>query len=557
MLTGLSIRDIVLIDRLDIDFSEGLCVLTGETGAGKSIILDALSLALGARADRSVVRIGKEKGSVAAIFDLPPQFTDDEAFDGLEIDPGEQLFLRRVITRDGKSRAFINDTPVAVSTLSRIGKSLLEIHGQHGDRQLMEPSVHRGLLDRFGGLETLALEVVEAFDVMQSAVRDLAEHESAIERLEAEKDYLEHAHEELQALGPRPDEEQELADRRSFMMQAESVHAEVLEAQKKLSDDNGIGRELYRVIRHLGGVKIEGTDRLERALGFLEQASVSLAEGTELVDALLRDLEFDPKELDETEERLFALRAAARKHKVAVDSLPGLLEKICRQIESLDQDQGRLSELRRNVVETQNRFKKVADKLSKGRVAAAKKLDRAITKELPPLKLQKARFETKIFHDSNNGFSRHGLETVEFHAATNPNTELGPLAKIASGGELARFALALKVVLQKSTERKTLIFDEVDQGIGGAVADAVGERLQKLAEGGQVLVITHSPQVAARANHHWRIRKHGVSKSADEVLTKVEGLDDRERREEIARMLAGAKVTDEARAAADQLLRHR
>ncbi len=556
MLIGLSIRDIVLIDRLDIEFSDGLCVLTGETGAGKSIILDSLGLATGARADRSFVRQGQEKGSVSAEFDVAGVENALSSLEELDISSGETIILKRIVTKDGRTRAFVNDSPVAVSTLTKVGERLLEIHGQHGDRQLMDAASHRSLLDQFGGLGDLVAETERVFEKLQRFEKELRDHETMIAELAKEKDYLLHVQEELQTLDPQSDEEQELADRRAFMMQAESVHAEISQAFGKLADENGVERELYRVLRQLGGTKVSGTDKLELSVKKLEGASELIADATQLIDGLIRDLEFNPSDLDSTEERLFALRAAARKHNVSVDQLPNLLKSISEKIGSLDHDQKRLQELKALVADAETEYAEIAGKLSKKRKSAANKLDKEIKKELAPLKLEKALFETKVSALTNGVSRRYGLETVEFHAATNPNTPMGPIGKVASGGELARFALALKVALRKVSDNKTLIFDEVDQGVGGAVADAVGERLQTLSKDGQVLVITHSPQVAARANRHWRIRKDGGSKKkADQVLTKVEGLDDQERREEIARMLAGAKVTDEARAAADQLLR--
>lgn len=554
MLIGLSIRDIVLIDRLDINFSSGLCVLTGETGAGKSIILDSLGLATGARADRSFVRQGQEKGSVSAEFVLKGGQDIAGPLDELDIDVRDSLILKRIVTKDGRTRAFVNDTPVAVATLAKFGEALLEIHGQHGDRQLMDARSHRSLLDHFGGLSPLVSKTAVAFDQLKRLQKELHDHESMIEDLVKEKDYLLHAHEELQKLDPQAEEEEGLAAQRAFMMQAESVHAEISQARRKITDEEGVERELYRVLRQLSGIKLDGTDKLEGALKKLEGASDLVADAAQLVDGLIRELEFNPADLDAAEERLFALRAAARKHGVPVDALPDLLQKISAKIESLSHDQDRTEELKLAVSEAEVEFQKIAGQLSKKRKSAAKKLDRELKTELAPLKLGKALFETKILSLSNGGSARHGLETVEFHAATNPNTPMGPIGKVASGGELARFALALKVVLRKAIDHKTLIFDEVDQGVGGAVADAVGERLQSLSRDGQVLVITHSPQVAARANHHWRIRKSETSEQSDQVLTRVEGLNDAERREEIARMLAGARVTDEARAAADQLL---
>ena len=557
MLIGLSIRDIVLIDRLDIELSEGLCVLTGETGAGKSIILDSLGLATGARADRSFVRQGQDKGSVIAEFEAPDGVPGGEEFEDLDVDADENIILKRVVTKDGRTRAYVNDQPVAVSTLSKIGAALLEIHGQHGDRHLMDASAHRSLLDSFGGLHKEVAAVNAAYESWSAARSALREHEHQVEELEKERDYLLHARDELEALDPQPDEEPDLAERRSFMMQAENVHGEVMDAQNKLVTENGVERELYRVLRQLGGIEIQGTVRLEEAIKKLETASTDIADATQIIDGLLRDLEFNPMDLEAAEERLFALRAASRKYSVPVDALPNLLEQMIEKVDTLDRDEAKLSELEANLAECEKAYQEACSKLTKKRTTAAKKLDREIKKELPPLKLEKALFETKMIPLINGGASRYGAETIEFHAATNPNTPMGPIGKVASGGELARFALALKVVLQKTNDQKTLIFDEVDQGIGGAVADAVGERLQTLSDNSQVLVITHSPQVAARANHHWRIRKAGSSKKVDQVLTRVEGLDDEERREEIARMLAGAKVTDEARAAADQLLRQR
>jgi len=556
MLTALSIRDIVLIDKLDLEFGPGLSVLTGETGAGKSILLDAFSLAIGGRGDASLVRRGASQGQVTAVFEL----AQDHAVFALLAENGieyeDALILRRVQGMDGRSRAFINDTSVSVQLLRQVGQALVEIHGQHDDRALIDPAGHRDLVDAFGGLTDDAARVAEAYAAWQKADAEYSRHQNEIAASRANQDYLSHALEELRALDPQSGEEEALAARRQLMMNAEKIAAELAEALDALTGEGTSGARLAAALRRIErqasaapAVLSPVAEALERVLAETETARAKLEEA-------LAAAAFEPQELERAEERLFALRALARKHRVAVDELPALAEKLANELASIERGETRSAELAEAVTAARKDYEGKALALSKARRQAAKRLDQEVMAELAPLKLEKASFITNIETVELASGGPSGIDRVAFFVRTNPGTEPGPLMKVASGGELARFILALKVVLAARGSAPTLIFDEADAGVGGATAAAVGERLARLASGVQVLAVTHAPQVAAVANGHLLIAKEPVRGPAGEAMaTRVAVLEGEHRREEIARMLAGQTITEEARKAAERLMR--
>ena len=513
MLTRLSIRDIVLIDRLDLDVTSGLSVLTGETGAGKSILLDAFALALGARGDVALVRAGAEKGQVTAAFDPPERHPVRALMAQNDIAADDQVILRRVQFADGRTRAFVNDQPVSVQTLKALGAALVEIHGQHDERALVDAATHRTLLDAFGALDAQAAAVAQLWSEWREREVALAAHRAEVERAQREAEWLRHAVAELSQLAPQPSEESVLAERRGVQVPA------LVEPALKA---------------------------LDAALSSIEEARAHLA-------AALRAADHDPGELERIEERLFALRAAARKYNVPVDALAALAMRYGADLGLIDAGERRLAVLAESAREADQRYRAAASALSDARRGAAQTLDRAVNAELKPLKLERARFETSISTDPDQA-GPHGIDRVEFWVETNPGTRPGPLMKIASGGELARFLLALKVVLADRGSAPTLIFDEIDTGVGGAVADAIGVRLARLARRAQVMAVTHAPQVAARADRHLLITKDALEKGK-RVATRVVEVAADKRREEIARMLAGAEITAEARAAAERLIK--
>ncbi|MBM3520537.1 MAG: DNA repair protein RecN [Alphaproteobacteria bacterium] len=555
MLTGLSIRDIVLIEKLDIAPERGLTVLTGETGAGKSILLDALGLALGARGDSGLVRTGAERGVVTASFALPAGHGAAAILRDQGIDCEGELIIRRIQNADGPSRATINDQPVSLGLLRQIAGTLAEIHGQHADRALVDVAHHRALLDAFGGLEGEAAEVSRRHQKAAAAREELNAHKALMERAEAERDYLEHATAELRALDPLPGEEAKLAEMRQLMMSAEQFAEALGEAGAAISGDGTLAAKLNAALRKLERRREGAGGRLDAACAALDRVLSELGEAERAVDEARRAFVFDPAELEKSEERLFALRAAARKFKCTVDTLADMRERFECELAALSDGGARLLVLEKDWREARASYDSAAEKLSDGRRKAAKSLDRAVMAELPPLKLERAHFETRLETDAGTG-GPHGIDRVEFMVAANPGTPLAPLMKVASGGELARFMLALKVVLAAKGSAPTLIFDEIDTGVGGAVADAIGGRLARLADGLQVLAVTHSPQVAARASRHMLISKM-EEVGTKRMVTRVQPLSDLSRREEIARMLSGAQVTDAARAQAEALLQGR
>ena len=554
MLVALSIRDIVLIDRLEIGFRHGLTVMTGETGAGKSILLDSLTLALGGRGDAGLVRHGETQGQVTAIFDVPAAHPARGLLAGNAIEADGDIILRRVQSADGRTRAFINDQPVGVALLKTIGTLLVEIHGQHDERALVDPAAHRSLIDAFGGLEAERGAVSAAWSRRREAETALVRHRARVEAARREVDYLRAAVDELNELAPAEGEEATLAAARTDMMKSERVAGDLRDAYDAL-DGNGspipeIASLMKRLERKRGEVPaLAGppADALGRALDALEEARGGL-------EAALTAVAFDPRELERTEERLFALRALARKHQVAVDALPALAVRMASDLAEIDAGEEKLGRLETAVSEARAGYARVAEALSVKRLAAARALEQAVAAELPALKLERATFLVEMTADPEAA-GPEGIDQLEFWVRTNPGTRPGPMMKVASGGELSRFLLALKVALADRGSAPTLVFDEIDTGVGGAVAEAIGVRLARLAAQVQVIAVTHAPQVAARAGGHLLIAKdaHG---SDDRVTTRVTPIVEDVRREEIARMLAGSTITDEARAAADRLLEH-
>ncbi|WP_414473649.1 DNA repair protein RecN [Microvirga sp. M2] len=553
MLIQLAIRDIVLIDRLELHFHQGLSVLTGETGAGKSILLDAFALALGGRGDGSLVRHGESQGQVTAVFDCPVDHPARRIAREAEIDVDGDLILRRIQVADGRTRAFVNDQPVSVQVLRAIGATLVEIHGQHDDRALVDPVSHRAILDAFGGLSDELQAVGEAARRVREARTALQEHRSRIEKARKEADFLRHAVEELTTLNPLAGEEEALAERRVVMMQSEKVAQDLSEAFEAVAGHSSPIPELSAAVRKLERRSAQAPALVEPSVKALDAALVAIDEARAALEEAIRATEYDPRELEQTEERLFALRAAARKYDVPADDLAALRQRFEGDVAAIDAGEERLATLEKALKEADRAYLAAARKLSEGRRKAAQSLDAAVQAELPPLKLERARFITDIQTDEDSR-DPAGFERVEFWAQTNPGTRPGPLMKVASGGELSRFMLALKVVLADKGSAPTLVFDEIDTGVGGAVADAIGQRLARLAKRVQVMAVTHAPQVAARASSHFLIAKEGIVGAEDRVATRVIPLDAAPRREEIARMLAGATITEEARAAAARLL---
>jgi DNA repair protein RecN (Recombination protein N) len=553
MLATLTIRDIVLIDRLELEFRPGLCALTGETGAGKSILLDALGLALGARSDARLVRHGMSQASVSAAFTVPADHDACRILAEHEIDDNEgALVLRRVLTNDGRSRAFLNDQPVSRALLRRVGEMLVEIHGQFESRQLLDAGHHRALLDAFGGLNALLDDVREARAGWREAAQQLSKAMADLESARGDEEYLKYVVGELDAVGPRRGEEQELTDRRHVLMNAEKLGQAMDEAASALG---GGGRSVDALIRGasraLERVAAKADGKLDAAIAALDRAASEAEEAMALLDRAVADLDLNRGGLEAVEERLFTLRALARKHGSDVDGLPDLRDELATRLASVEDGSATVQRLAAEEAAARSAYVDVAGRLSAARALAAKRLDAAVAVELEPLRLGKARFMTLVEQIDEKEWGDQGWDRVTFAVVTNPGTPPGPLNRIASGGELARFMLALKVVLAQADPVPTLVFDEVDAGIGGAVAAAVGERLARLAAEVQVLVVTHSPQVAARGAWQWRVSK---ALDVEGARTSVHMLDATERKEEIARMLAGAKVTDEARAAAHSLL---
>lgn len=545
MLRSLDIRDVLIIDRLSLELEPGLNVLTGETGAGKSILLDALGFVLGWRGRAELVRAGASQGEVTAVFDLSPGHAARSVLEEAGIEAEDELILRRVNMADGRKTAFVNDRRVSGEVLRDLSDTLVELHGQHDDRGLLNPRGHRALLDAFAGLDLAALRA--AWAAQREARSALAEAEGALARAAAEEEFLRHAVAELDKLDPQPGEDEALDARRRLMQGAGRIREDVAKALMALSDEGAEGR-MRDALRWLDGAAERAEGRLDAPMEALNRALIELGEAQGGVERALEALDFDPGELERVEERLFAIRALARKHGVLADDLGGFADGLRARLAAIDGGAAGIARLAKAVAEAESAYAAEAARVTSARVKAAKKLDAAMAAELAPLKMERAVFATEV---TGGEPGPEGVDAVTFTVATNPGAPSGPLNRIASGGELSRFLLALKVCLTGDSPGLTLIFDEIDRGVGGATADAVGRRLKALAQGAQVLVVTHSPQVAAFGARHWRVEKR-VAKG--QTLSTVTGLGAEERIEEIARMLAGDTVTEAARAAARALL---
>lgn len=548
MLTALSIRDVVLIEALDLDFGPGLGVLTGETGAGKSILLDALGLALGARGDSGLVRHGAAQASVTATFDPPADLASLLDENGIEAEAGEPLIVRRVVKADGGSRGFVNNQPASAALLRELGARLVEIHGQHDDRGLLNPRGHRALLDTFARLDSAG--VAASWQSWRGAETALAEAHAEIEIATRDREWLDHAVAELDALAPEPGEEEALAERRRVMQRSEKIAEDLNALTDALDGSDGALARMRQAARILDRIAPDHP-ALSEALAALDRAVIEAGNAGDQVNEAARALAFDPRALEDDEARLFELRGMARKHRVQPDDLAALADELRDRRSRLEAGEEGIAALEQRARAARDAYVEAAAKLTKARTAAAARLDAAVAGELPPLKLDAARFRTTVAPLPEEQWGAAGHDRVEFEIATNPGAPYGALIKIASGGELSRFILALKVALAEEGGAATMIFDEIDRGVGGAVASAIGERLHRLAGRAQLLVVTHSPQVAARGAAHLLIAKRN-----DGVVTRtgVRQLEPGERREEIARMLSGATITDEARAQADRLI---
>jgi DNA repair protein RecN (Recombination protein N) len=551
MLTRLAIRNIVLIEALDLEFPGGLGVLTGETGAGKSILLDALGLVLGNRADSGLLRAGEERASVTATFEfaaLPASVREVLAEAEVEIEPGEPLILRRTLKSDGASKAFVNDQPVGAALLRELAPALVELHGQHDDRGLVNPRGHRALLDRYAGADVAGVEA--AWREWRAAEAKLAEARAATEQAKADQDLLIAYVAELAALEPQEGEEETLAGARADMQKGERLSGDLEELRVLWDGSDSALAGLRGAARRLDRIAAEHP-LLAEALAALDRAVIEAGEAETRLEAAAAALTHDPAALDRIETRLFELRALARKHRCEVDELPAKMREMRAELDAIEANDAEIGALEAAERAAHEVYRARAEALHANRVAAAVRLDDAVAGELAPLKLDAARFRTAVSELPEERWGPHGLDSVEFLIATNPGADFAPLNKIASGGELSRFILALKVALAEQGGAATVIFDEIDRGVGGAVASAIGERLARLAEGGQLLAVTHSPQVAARGRTHYVIAK---SSEGTVTRTSVHLLDSAGRQEEIARMLSGAEITSEARAQADRLL---
>lgn len=552
MLNALSVRNIVLIDQLDLALDGGMTVLTGETGAGKSILLDALTLALGGRGDASLVRSGQQSGQVVAVLQLAADHPARAALRDNAIPDDEDVILRRVQFADGRTRAFINDQPVSAALLQRVGSQIVEIHGQHDDRALVDAATHRAALDAFGELEVGVVQLRDAWEALSEASAAVAEQQAQVAEALAAEDYARHTVDELSKIKPQPGEEDELAARRTHLQQVERSASDVGEIDEMLNGPSAPAPALASLMRRLMRKIDGGASLFQPIVDSIDTALTSLDHTSDTLEALKREMAYDPAELEDVEERLFALRALARKHQTSCDGLADVLAKYSADLETLQSGEARLVALEAAQAKALARYRALAETLSAGRAKAAKALGQAVGVELPELKLGAAKFIVDHQIDTSR-IAATGFDQIAFHVQTNPGTAAGPLLKVASGGELSRFLLALKVVLADRGSAPVLIFDEIDTGVGGAVADAIGRRLARLAGKVQVLAVTHAPQVAARAQRHLLIEKQMVKEGAF-MRTHVKPLDSAARQEEVARMLAGAQVTDEARAAASKLL---
>lgn len=552
MLQSLSIRNVVLIDKLDLDFNRGLSVLTGETGAGKSILLDSLGLVLGNRAETSLIRFGEDKLSVTAVFDLPDK--SDPLWSVLnenELEAEEELIIKRTLTRDGKSKIFVNDQAVSLKLLKDIGKYLVEVHGQFDNQGLLNPANHLSVLDAYGNYPQLTLSVEESFQTYKSAKRQRIKAEEDIAKAKQDEENLRHWVKELEAAGTYAGEEAELSARRAELMNAEKIIENLSYAYNVLTQ----GSDVQSALRHAQSALDKAASHVEgkydEIIAALDRALIETSEAISQIESASENISMNTNELENIESRLFMLKGLARKHQVSVEDLPQVLADFQGRLSTIELGEEGIKNLRKAEQNARLNYLKSANELSAARIKAAAELDKSVMRELPPLKMEKARFVTQINKNDEAAWNENGFDAVAFTVATNPNSPQGPINKIASGGELARFMLALKVNLAQSSSVSAMIFDEVDAGVGGATAQAVGERLARLAQGVQVMVVTHSPQVASRGNNHFKVEKSTVD---NVTTTNVRELSENERCEEIARMLAGEVITDEARAAANVLI---
>ena len=547
MLRTLEIHDMLIIDRLELNFHSGLNVLTGETGAGKSILLDSLGFVLGWRGRAELVRNGANQGEVTAVFDLSDDHPAHVVLNDAGLPGGDELILRRINTKDGRKTAWVNDRRCSGDVLRRLGDTLIELHGQQDDRGLLNPRGHRLLLDSFGNLDTERLGVRTAWRTMANARHALDTAEADLAKVRDEEEFLRHAVGELDALDPKPGEDADLDSRRRLMQASERIRTDIAKAYRALGSEGAEGAA-SDALRWLEDASTQADGQLDAAIAAVGRAMVELDDAARGVSDCIDALQFNPLELEEAEERLFAIRALARKHDVTADELGTFAQGLRARITALDQGDADVAVLQDALNKAKTAYDVAAKRLSAARSKSAKSLDASVMIELAPLKMERAVFQTAI---TPTDPGPDGLDEVAFRVATNPGAPSGPLAKIASGGELSRFLLALKVCLTEGQSGLTLIFDEIDRGVGGATADAVGRRLAQLAEGGQVLVVTHSPQVASLAAHHWRVQKHVT---AGQTLSTVTDLAPPDRIDEIARMLSGDTITPEARAAAQVLM---
>ena len=552
MLARLSIRDVVLIDQLDLALDAGFAALTGETGAGKSILLDALGLALGARGDAKLVRQGSEQAVVTASFEIGDNHPVRALLRDRGLDSDGPIIIRRAVGADGRGRAFINDQPATVALLREVGDRLVEIQGQAEQHGLADTATHRPALDAFAGLERERAAVEAAYGGWRAAVAARDAFAAMASQAASDEAFLRHALTELEALDPKPGEDTQLQAERQLLMNRERMVEALNGAMSELAGARPVEGALRAARRHLDRAAAKAGGALDPVMAALDRAAIEAAEVVRLLEGVGATVGGDSNRLQFVDDRLFALRDVGRKHRVDVAGLPALRQDIAAKLAAITDSSAERAKLEKRAAEARTAYIARAEALTAARKSAADKLDKAIARELPPLKLEKARFATRLELLPESDWGADGRDRVAFEVSTNPGAPLGPIGRIASGGELARFMLALKVVLARSGSAPTLVFDEVDSGIGGATAAAVGERLARLGRDVQVLVVTHSPQVAARAAHHYRVEK--LVKGAAKTTTRVETLAGPKRREEIARMLAGAAVTDEARSAADALM---
>lgn len=552
MLQSLSIRNVVLIDKLDLDFNRGLSVLTGETGAGKSILLDSLGLVLGNRAETSLIRFGEDKLSVTAVFDLPAEQNPLWAlWQENELDVEGELIIKRTLSRDGKSKIFINDQAVSLKLLKDIGKYLVEVHGQFDNQGLLNPANHLSVLDAYGNYPDLLNRVKNTYQAYKTTRQQRIQAEADIAKAKQDEENLRHWVKELEAAATYEGEEAELSQRRSELMNAEKIIENLSYAYNVLTEGNDVQSALRHAQAALDKAAAHVEGKYDEIIAALDRALIETSEAVSQIETASENISMNTNELENIESRLFMLKGLARKHQVLVEELPQVLQNFKNQLNTIELGEEGIENLRKAEQEARLSYVKAANELSTARVAAAEKLDKNVMHELPPLKMEKAKFVTQINKVEDSSWNETGFDSVAFTVATNPNSPQGPINKIASGGELARFMLALKVNLAQSSSVASMIFDEVDAGVGGATAQAVGERLARLAQGVQVMVVTHSPQVASRGNNHFKVEKSTVDSV---TTTTVRELSENERCEEIARMLAGEIITDEARAAANVLI---